>query len=59
MFKGFGFGEKRYYHFTSQNEFHKLDGIKINSIHLDAIIDGPDEVQELIDWLEITKLSIK
>ena len=58
MYKGWAFDKNNMMTFTSEGDYHDLDGRKFNGFHLRAIMDSPEEIQELIDWLKITKLGM-
>ena len=38
---------------------HQLDGRKVERLTISAWLETPENVQDLIDWLEITKESLR
>ena len=59
MFHGYAITTKsRIQGFNSGDAHHNLDGHKLEKFKVDAFCASQREVQELIDYLEITKLSM-
>ena len=45
--------------FSSDDDYHKLDGIKINEIAVAARLNTYKEIQSFIDYLQILKCCIE
>jgi hypothetical protein len=59
MFNGYLIHGHNLVGFTSGDEYHKGDGIKIDQFSMKVHCDHPDEVDALVDYLQILKENLK
>ncbi len=59
IYKGIALGPDGVPHkFTSNNEFHPLDGLKVDRMMFAANISSRENVDELMDFLQIAKVCL-